>query len=33
MEAALRGFEALQPESPTGAQVLALVQEDSLVAK
>ena len=33
VEAAPRGFEALQPESATGAQVLALVQEDSLVAK
>ena len=33
MEAALRGFEELPPQSATGAQVLALVQADSLVAK
>ena len=33
VEAALRGFEELPPLSATGAQVLALVQADSLVAK
>ena len=33
VEAALRGFEELPPLSATGAQVLALVQTDSLVAK
>ena len=30
---ALRGFEELPPQSASGAQVLALVQEDRLVAK
>ena len=30
---ALRGFEELPPQSASGAQVLALVQEDGLVAK
>ena len=33
VEAALRGFGELPPWSATGAQVLALVQTDSLVAK
>eukprot|EP00964_Phaeocystis_antarctica_P123169 scaffold86816_cov58-Phaeocystis_antarctica.AAC.8 len=33
VEAALRGFEELPPQSATGAQVLALVQDVSLVAK
>ena len=30
---ALGGFEKLPPQSASGAQVLALVQEDGLVAK
>jgi hypothetical protein len=33
VEAALRGFEELPPQLATGAEVLALVQEDWLVAK
>ena len=33
VEAALRGFEELPPWSATGAQVLALVQADGLVAR
>eukprot|EP00964_Phaeocystis_antarctica_P074694 scaffold45989_cov72-Phaeocystis_antarctica.AAC.3 len=33
VEAALRGFEELPPQLATGAEVLALVQEDRLVAK
>ena len=33
VEAALRGFEELPPWSATGAQVLALVQADDLVAR
>eukprot|EP00964_Phaeocystis_antarctica_P118014 scaffold81837_cov67-Phaeocystis_antarctica.AAC.5 len=33
VEAALRGFEELPPQLATGAEVLALVQEDELVAK
>ena len=33
VEAALRGFEELPAEQATGAQVVALVQEDRLVAK
>ena len=33
VEAALRGFEELPAEQATGAEVLALVQEDRLVAK
>ena len=33
VEAALRGFEELSPQLATGAEVLALVQEDRLVAK
>jgi N-acetylneuraminic acid mutarotase len=33
VEAALRGFEELPPQLATGAEVVALVQEDRLVAK
>ena len=33
VKAALRGFEELPPQLATGAEVLALVQEDRLVAK
>ena len=33
VESALGGFEELPPQSASGAQVLALVQEDGLVAK
>eukprot|EP00964_Phaeocystis_antarctica_P015145 scaffold8347_cov62-Phaeocystis_antarctica.AAC.8 len=33
VEAALRGFEELPPQLVTGAEVLALVQEDRLVAR
>jgi N-acetylneuraminic acid mutarotase len=33
VEAALRGFEEVPPQLATGAEVLALVQEDRLVAK
>ena len=33
VEAALRGFEELPAEQATGAEVVALVQEDRLVAK
>ena len=33
VEAALRGFEALPAEQATGAEVVALVQEDRLVAR